>query len=174
MPAASEIRKAGHLRDQPVADRQRGEQRTGLAEAHARLHDPDEQPADDIDENNDDAGDGVAANELAGTVHGAEEIGVLDDFLPAGLGLALIDHAGVQVGVDGHLLAGHAVEGKSGGHLADARGALGDDHELDEDDDRENDQADDDFVGAGAAGDETAKRLDHPSGRQQAVAYPRG
>ena len=71
-----------------------------------------------------------------------------DDLLPAMLRLALVDDAGVQVGVDGHLPARHAVEGESGGHLADARGPLGDDHELDHDDDREDDQADDDIVGA--------------------------
>ena len=79
--------------------------------------------------------------------------------------------AGVQVGVDGHLLAGHAVEGESGGHLADARGPLGDDHELDHDDDREDDQADHDIVGAGgAAGDELAEGSHHAARRQQAVA----
>ena len=79
--------------------------------------------------------------------------------------------AGVQVGVDGHLLAGHAVEGEPGGHFADARGPLGDDHELDQDDDREDDQADDDVVGAGgAAGDELAEGSHHAAGRQQPVA----
>ena len=97
------------------------------------------------------------------------------DLLPAALGLVLVDHAGVQVGVDGHLLARHAVEGESGGHFADARGPLGDDHELDQDDDREDHQADDDLVGAGgAAGDELAEGPHHAAGRQQAVGCPRG
>ncbi len=84
----------------------------------------------------DDAGDGVAADELAGTVHGAEEVGLAGDFLAAALGLVLVDDAGVQVGVDRHLAAGHAVQGESGGDFADARGALGDHDELDDDDDR--------------------------------------
>ena len=141
----------------------------GLAQAHAVLDDADEQPADDVDQDDDDAGDGVAADELAGTVHGAEEVGLLRNLLAAALGLALVDDAGVQVGVDGHLLAGHAVQGEPGGHFADARGALGDDHELDHDDDREDDQADDDLVGAGgAAGDELAEGPHHAAGRQQA------
>ena len=139
--------EGGNLRDQPVADRKRGEQLAGVARAHARLDDADKQSADDVDQNDDDARDGVAADELAGAVHRAEEVGLLGDLLPATLGLALVDDAGVQVGVDGHLLAGHAVEGESGGHLADARGPLGDDHELDHDDDREDDQADHDIVG---------------------------
>ena len=71
-----------------------------------------------------DAGDGVAAHELAGTVHGAEEIGLARDVRAAALGLLLVDQAGRQVGVDGHLPAGHAVQGEAGGHFADARGAL--------------------------------------------------
>ena len=33
-------------------------------------------------------------------------------------------HAGVQVGVDRHLPARHAVQGKPGRHFADARGTL--------------------------------------------------
>ena len=138
-----------------------------IAQAHAGLDDADAQAADDVDQDNHDAGDGVAADELAGAVHGAEEVGLLRNLLPAALGLAIVDHAGVQVGVDGHLLARHAVQGKSGGHLADARGALGDDHELNQHDDREDHQADDDLVGAGgAAGDELAEGLHHAAGRQ--------
>ena len=77
----------------------------------------------------------------------------------------LVDDAGVQVGVDGHLPAGHAVQGEAGGHFADARGALGDHHELDHDDDREDDQPDHDLV----AGHELAEGLDHAAGRQQPV-----
>ena len=48
----------------------------------------DEQPADDVDQRDHDAGDGVAADELAGTVHGPEEVGLLGDLLAAALGLA--------------------------------------------------------------------------------------
>ncbi len=51
-------------------------------------------------------------------------------FAAAALGLALVDDAGVQVGIDRHLPARHAVQGETGGHFADARGALGDHHEL--------------------------------------------
>ena len=46
------------------------------------------EPADDVDERDDDAGDGVAADELAGTVHGAVEVGLLRDLLAAALGFA--------------------------------------------------------------------------------------
>ena len=56
--------------------------------------------------------------------------------------LGLVDEAGVEVGVDGHLLAGHGVEGEPCGDFRDAGGALGDDDELDDDEDREDDKAD--------------------------------
>ena len=64
----------------------------------------------------------------------------------AALGLALVDHAGVQVGVDRHLPPGHAVQGEAGRDFADSRGALGDHDELDDDDDGEDDQADHDHL----------------------------
>ncbi len=129
---------------------ERGEQRRGLTEAHAVLDNADEQAADDVDQDDHDAGDGVAADELAGPVHRAEEVGLLENLLPAALCLALVDHAGAKVGVDRHLLARHAVERESGGDLADPRGALGDDDELNQHDDREDHQADDHVVGPGA------------------------
>ena len=164
-----------HLAYQAVADRERGEERAGLSERHARLDHADEQPAHDVDERDDDAGDGVAADELAGTVHGPEKVGLLADFLAAALGLALVDGAGVQVGVDGHLPARHAVQGKSGSHFADARGAFGDHDELDDDDDCEDDQADDNFVNPGrTAGDELPESLDHAAGRHEAVGRGAG
>ena len=74
--------------------------------------------------------------------------------------------AGVQVGVDRHLPARHAVQGEPRGHFADARGALGDDHELDDDDDHEDDQPDDDAV----AGDELAEAADRRRRRRPARA----
>ena len=50
------------------------------------LEHADHQAADDVDQRDDDAGDGVAADELAGTVHGSEEVGLLRDFGAAALG----------------------------------------------------------------------------------------
>ena len=169
-PAASEIKKRGHLADQAVADGQSCEQRGRLADFHADLDDADEQPADDIDQRDHDAGDGVAADELAGTVHGPEEVGLLGQLAAAALGLGLVDDAGVQIGVDGHLPAGHAVQGEAGRDFADARGALGDHDELDHDDDREDDQADDDLV----AGDELAEAFHDAAGRQHALGVRPG
>jgi hypothetical protein len=105
----------------------------------------------------DNARHGVPADELAGTVHGAEEVGLLRDLFAAPLGFALVDDAGVQVRVDGHLPPRHPVQGESGRHFADPRGPLGDHHELDHHDDHEQDGPHHELV----ARHEFAERLDH-------------
>ena len=56
--------------------------------------------------------------------------------------LLLVDQAGGQVGVDRHLLAGHGVEVEARGDFGDAAGALGDDDEVHDHQDREHDDAD--------------------------------
>ncbi len=93
---------------------------------------------------------------LLGAVHGAVEVGLAADVRRRSRASLVVDQAGVQVGVDRHLLAGHRVEGEAGGHLGDAPGALGDDDELDDHEDEEDDEADD----VVAADDEVAERLD--------------
>ena len=68
--------------------------------------------------------------------------------------------AGRQLGVDRHLLAGHGVEVKARGHFGDAAGALGDDDEIHDHQDREHDDADHEI----AAHHEIAERLDDVAG----------
>ena len=76
-PAANEIRNAGTwlTRPSPMVSLVKSE--PAWPRRHAGLDHADEQPADDIDQRDDDAGDGVAADELAGTVHRPEEVGLL-------------------------------------------------------------------------------------------------
>ena len=101
------------------------------------LEHADGEAADDIDEGDDDAGDGVAADELAGTVHGAVEFGLLGELRRRARASFSSINAGVQIGIDAHLLAGHGIQGEAGGHFGDAAGALGDDHEIDDHQDAE-------------------------------------
>ncbi len=122
--------------------------------------DADDEAAEQVDQRDDDGGDGVAPDELGRPVHGPVEVGLVGDLGPALLGLLLVDGARVQVGVDGHLLAGHAVEGESSGHLGHAARTGRDHHELDHDQDQEDDQPDDER----AADDEAAERLDDRAG----------
>ena len=97
---------------------------------------------------------------LRGAVHGPVELALPGDLASAPAGLVLVDQAGVEVGVDRHLLARHGVQGEAGGHLGDAAGALGDDHEVDDHQDAEDDEADD----VVAAHHEVAEGLDDPPG----------
>ena len=48
--------------------------------------------------------------------------------------------SGRQIGVDRHLLAGNGIEGEARADFGDARGALGDDEEVDRDQDDEDDR----------------------------------
>src|SRR4051794_39759820 len=61
----------------------------------------------------------------------------MGDGLAAAAGFGFLDDAGIEIGIDGHLLTGHGVQGKSGGDFSDTSSALGDNDELNNDDDNE-------------------------------------
>ena len=144
------------LRDEAVADGQQAVRLDRLAERHVLLQDADREAADEVDGDDDDGGDRVALDELRRTVHRAVEVGLFGDLLAAALRFVLVDDAGVEVGVDRHLLAGHRVEGEARGHLGDASGTVRDHDELDHDEDEEDDEADDHRT----ADDEVAEGFD--------------
>jgi hypothetical protein len=159
-PPATEISSAGICATERVAHAQQDVAVGGLAGRHVVRDHAEQEAADDVDEEDQQARDRVAAHVLAGTVHRAEELGLLADLGAALLGLLLVDQAGVQVGVDRHLLAGHRVEREARADFGDALGALGDDDEVDDHQDREDDQAD----GEVAADQEVAEGFDHLAG----------
>ncbi len=128
------------------------------------LHHADHQAADDVDEHDDDAGDGIAAHELGGTVHRAVEVGFLRDLGAAFARHVFADQAGIQVGIDGHLLARHRIQGETRAHFGDTSGTLGDDHEVDDHQDDEHH----DTHGVVAADQEVAERFDHLARRVRA------
>ena len=146
----------GNLADQPVADGQYREDARSLVQV-AELDVADYQPADDIDDGDDDARDGVAADEFAGAVHRAVEIGLANQVFTALAGLGLGYQPGVKVGVDAELLAGHSVQRKARRDFADARGALGYDDELNNDQNDEDDEPDHKAVAA----DERTEGVEH-------------
>jgi hypothetical protein len=74
------------------------------------LQDADDEAADDVDDHDQHAGDGVALHELGGAVHGAVEGAFVLEILAAPARLGLVDEARPKVGVDGHLFAGHGIE----------------------------------------------------------------
>ena len=146
-----------NLRHQTVTDGQQYVDPSRLGKAQVMLGDTDRQTADHVDEQNQQTGNRVAADKLAGTVHGAVEICLLGDFLATQLGLLLVDDTGVQIGIDRHLLARHRIQGKARAHLGDPPGALGHHHEVDDHQDREDHQTDH----VVAADHHLAEGLDH-------------
>ena len=128
------------MRNQAVANGQQRVNATGVAQRQTVLANANGQAADQVDEQNQQAGNGVTADEFGGTVHGAEEVRLLRQLSAAGFGGFLVDHAGIEVGVDGHLLAGHGVQRKAGVDLGDAACALGHHKEVHDHQDRENNE----------------------------------
>jgi hypothetical protein len=156
------------LRHQAVADGELGEGPQALQGAHVQHGHAHHEAAQDVDRGDDQAGHRVAPHELARAVHGPEEIGLAGDVGAALLGLGLVDDARVEVGVHRHLLSGHGVQGEPRGDLGDAGGPLGDDLEVDHQQDDEDDGSHDDVP----AGHEGAEGVDHlapdPLGEDQA------
>ena len=145
------------LADKAVTD---GEQRVscpGFAERHVLLADADNDAADNVDEGDQKAGYGIAAHEFRGTVHGAEEGGLVFQPLAAGAGGFFVDQAGRKVGVDRHLLAGHGIQGEARSDFRDTARTLGDDNEVHDHQNGKDDDADDEI----ALHHEIAESLDH-------------
>src|SRR5580692_12888538 len=132
----------------------------GIGKTQILLQDADDHAADDIDQNHQQSGNGIAADEFRGAVHGAEKAGFVFQVLAPTPRFLLVDQAGGEIGVDRHLLARHGVQMEPGGDFGDAAGALGDDYEIHDHQDREDDDADDEI----AAHDEAAERLDDMAG----------
>jgi hypothetical protein len=144
------------LGDEAVAD---GEQRVrlrGFAERKSLLRDADDDAADDVDEDDEQARHRVAAHEFGGTVHGAEEAAFVLQRHAALARRLLVDQAGVEVGIDRHLLARHSVQMEARRNFRDAARTLGDDDEVHGDEDREHDDPDHEI----AAHHEIAESLD--------------
>ncbi|MHC2704234.1 hypothetical protein ACVMHZ_007397 [Bradyrhizobium liaoningense] len=154
-----------HLGDETVTDGQERVGAAGVGEGHALLRHTDDDAADHVDEDDQEAGDGIAADELGGTIHRAEEAALVLQLLAPLLGDLLVDQAGGEVGVDRHLLAGHGVEVEARGDLGDTARTLGDDDEVDDDQDGEDDDADDEI----AAHHEVAEGLDDVTGGGRAL-----
>ena len=75
-------------------------------------------------------------------------------------GFRFRDDPGIELGIDGHLLAGHRIQGKSSRNLGNAAGALGYDDEIDYHQDQENNRPDHVI----SPDHEYAKSIDHRTG----------
>ena len=149
-----------YLADQPVADGEHGIGLGCVSQRHVVLGHADNDPADDVDQRDDQAGDRVAPDELGRAVHGTEKVAFVFQFLASRLGRSLVDKTGGKIGIDRHLFAGHGVQGESRRDLCDPPGTLGDNNEIHQDQDGEDDNADDEI----AAHNEAAEGFDDGSG----------
>jgi hypothetical protein len=148
------------LADQAVADGEDGVGVDGRRQRHLLAQQAGDEAAGDVDGGDDQAGHGVAAHELAGAVHGAEELDLLLQAARRSLAcLSSMLPAARSESID-ICLPGRGVEGEAGGHLGDAARALGDDREVDHEEDEEDDDADDQV----AADGELAEGLDDVAG----------
>ena len=117
----------------------------------------DQEAGDDVDGHDQNGGQGIALTEARRAIHRAAEFRLARHPLPACFGLCLIDDAGVQIGIDRHLLAWHGIESKAGRDLRRTHGAMGNDQELNGDQGQEEDEANDVI----AANHELTKGFDH-------------
>ena len=149
-----------NLSDQGIANGQQDVGAGGFGGRQTMLHHADDEATNDVDEQDQDAGDGITPNELGGTIHGAMELGLFSHLTAAAFCFGLVDQARIHVGVNGHLLAGHRVQGEAGTHFGNTLGTLGDHDEVDHDKDGEHDQAD----GEVTTDQKVAERLDDCTG----------
>ena len=130
-----------HLTHQPVSNGQERIILSGIAKGHIILKYTDGKTTDDVDQRNNDTCHSIAAHELIGTVHGAIILRFLGNLRSPFAGFVFID-AGIQIGIDAHLLARHGIQCKTRGYLGDSPGAFGDYHKIDHHKDEEHDHAD--------------------------------
>jgi hypothetical protein len=154
-----------NLADQTLADGEHGIGVEGLADRQTVRGDADGEANDDVDCGDQQRRDRVALHELRGTVHRAVEAALGLDLGASLARLLFADHAGGEIGVDRHLLAGHRVEAEAGRDFGDAPRALGDHDEVDDNQDHEDGEADDDL----ATHQELAERADHAARRAMAL-----
>jgi hypothetical protein len=124
------------------------------------LHDPNQESANNVDDHNDDACDGVATHEFRRSVHRTVEIRLLLDLLAAAFGVGLADQTGVQVSINRHLLAGQRIKRKPGADLGDSPSPFGDHRKVDDGQNDENNDSDDII----STDQKFAKRLNYLAG----------
>ncbi len=104
---------------------------------------PDDQSSQNVYQCDNDPRDSVSAHKFTGSIHCTIEVGLFLDLSSSISGLGLGNESCIQVSVDAHLFSWHRIKGKPCSHLGDPPSPLGDDHKVDDDQDREDDQPND-------------------------------
>ncbi|MNO92172.1 hypothetical protein D3C76_837370 [compost metagenome] len=148
------------LRRQAITDGQQNVLLERVAGIEIVFEDTNTDPADDVDHQHHNPGDGVTTDKLRGTVHRAVEIGLFRHLFTPISRLFLVNQPRIEVGVDRHLLAGHRIEGKARRDFRNTLSTFGDHHKVDNHQDDEYHKADDEI----AADDDLSECLDNFTG----------
>ncbi len=124
--------QCGYLRHQTITNGQQHVSRASIGKGHVVLHHTHRETANDVDDQNHDAGHGIATHKLAGTVHGTKELRFLTDFCTPLAGFVFSDQAGIQIRINCHLLAGHGIQCETRRHFSNSASTFGDYDKVDQ------------------------------------------
>ncbi len=127
---------------------------------------PISKASDDIDCRNKDRRHRIALIEAGRSIHCAVELRLASHCLAPFSRRDFIDKAGIQIGIDGHLLSRQCIQSETGRDFRRAHGAVTDHQELDGDQREKQDKANDVIT----THDELAKRLNDTAGRPGSLA----
>ncbi len=133
-----------------------------MLERNTLLEYADQETRDDVDGHDENSGQRISLTEAGCAVHGTAKLCLARHHFPAFSRLLGVDKPGIQIGIDGHLLSRHGVEGESGRHLGSANGAVAH-HEILDGNEREKDYKADNVISAHY---KLSECLDHPSRRR--------
>ena len=142
-PRRDRHEQRGDLADKPVTD---GQQRIAIqrvAHRHALLRGADDDPSDQVDEDDDDRGDGIALHEFHRPVHRPVKLAFRFQLRPPRLCGGQVDQPRPHVAVDRHLLARHRIQREPRRNLGHPFRTLGDHDEVHDGQDQEDDHPDD-------------------------------
>ena len=106
------------------------------------LNHANHEAADDIDKQNEQTRDRIAPNKFGGTIHRSVKVCFSGHIGATNPGFFLGQNTRIHISINGHLLTGHRVQGKSRRYLGHPASTLGHDHKIDNDQDRKNHQTD--------------------------------
>ncbi|MNC23811.1 hypothetical protein D3C75_718460 [compost metagenome] len=103
---------------------------------------PDNKTADQVDQQDDNAGNRVSLDEFTCSIHGPEEVSFTFNVTAAFSRLLFVDHPCVQIGIDTHLFAGHRIQCKACTYLSNTFRTFGNYYELDNDQNQKHNESD--------------------------------
>src|SRR5690606_1443229 len=124
---------------QTVTDGEDGIDLGRIAERQPVLPYPDDEAANNIDHQDQQARHGVTAHEFTGTVHGTVELSFLADIFPPTSGFVFTDKTRIQISINGHLLAGHGIQGEACTDFGNPACTLGNHYKVNDDQNNEDD-----------------------------------